>query len=159
MSPVDPGATAAAVGAVVGAQMGAAAGAAAASLVQQISVNIDGLAKAAAVMREELQQGYRTQVPHVYGPMGEGSTIGAGIPGTEWDTLRERYNVCIEATCNALENLDLGTYRMANAAEHIASNYRNADELSRATVSDVREVLIPPETQTMPSQPSTGRYV
>ncbi|MEO3744519.1 hypothetical protein [Plantactinospora sp. B5E13] len=166
MSPVDPGGTAAAMGAVIGAQMGAAAGVAAAALFQQISVNIDGLAKAAKVMREELQEGYRTQLPPVYEAASTGSTIGLGIPGPDWESLRQNYHVCIEKTCQALDNLDLGTLRLAQAAERIAKSYRDADELSQAKVSDVNNVLVSPEqqqpTSPQPSpspQPSTGRYV
>jgi hypothetical protein len=151
MSQVGSGVgAAAAVAASVGSSLGAAAGALAGALMNQINVEIDGLAKAAAVMREELRQGFRTQVTPVYNAMERGATIGTGIQGAEWDYLRDRYDECIQATVDALYNLDLGTQAVANAAEQIARNYRTADDLAHATVSEVREALGPDQTTPAP---------
>ncbi|ROT33168.1 hypothetical protein EF879_08620 [Micromonospora sp. HM5-17] len=159
MSQVDPRvAAAAAVAASVGGNLGAVAGAVAGALMNQITVEIDGLAKAAAVMREELRQGYRTQVPPVHDAMERGATIGTGILGAEWDHLRDRYDECIQATLDSLYNLDRGTQAMASAAEQIARNYRTTDDLARATVTDVYDALGPtqPPAPSAPPAPSGG---
>ncbi|MFY1691528.1 hypothetical protein [Plantactinospora sp. WMMB782] len=135
MSPVGP-----AVGAAAG-----AIGAAVAAVIGQINVEIDGLASAAAAMREELKEGYRTQVPPVHVAMQQGATIGDQLEGDDWLHLQERYDECIQKSLEALVNLDLGTQAVAEAAEQIATNYRGSDAFAHATVSDVHEVLPPVE--------------
>ncbi|GIG91678.1 hypothetical protein [Plantactinospora endophytica] len=144
MSPVGPS---------VGAAAGAAIGAAAAAVIGQINVEIDGLSSAAAAMREELKEGYRTQVPPVHDAMQQGATIGDRLEGDDWLHLQERYDECIQKSLEALVNLDKGTQAVARAADQIATNYRGSDAFAHATVSDVHEVL-PPTEQTRP-QPGT----
>ncbi|MEN3610755.1 hypothetical protein AAH979_14510 [Plantactinospora sp. ZYX-F-223] len=151
MSPVGPS-----VGAAAG-----AIGAAAAAVIGQINVEIDGLASAAAAMREELKEGYRTQVPPVHDAMQQGATIGDRLEGDDWLRLQERYDECIHKSLEALVNLDKGTQAVAQAAEQIAANYRGSDAFAHATVSDVHQVL-PPTEQTRPASsanpaaPATG---
>ncbi|MGI5152473.1 hypothetical protein ACQEVC_39880 [Plantactinospora sp. CA-294935] len=144
--------------------MGAAAGAigaAAAAVIGQINVEIDGLASAAAAMREELKEGYRTQVPPVHDAMQQGATIGDRLEGDDWLHLQERYDECIRDSLKALSNLDQGTQAVAQAAERIAANYRGSDAFAHATVSDVHEVLPPteqtrPESAAQPTGSTTG---
>ncbi|MGI5215900.1 hypothetical protein [Plantactinospora sp. CA-290183] len=132
-------------------------------LISQINVEIDGLASAAAVMRDELEHGYRSQVPQVHEAMTPGATIGGRIAGAEWIRLQDTYSTCIQATVEALFNLDKGTQAMARAAEKIAQSYRGSDAFAQATVGDVREVLLPPEvtgagaTPAAPTSPGGGR--
>lgn len=145
MIPVEPG--------------GAALGAAAAAVIGQINVEIDGLVSAAAVMRDELEQGYRSQVPTVQDAMQPGATIGDRIEGEDWRHLQDRYDECIRKTLESLYALDMGTEAVAQAADKIAANYRGSDAFAHATVSDVQEVLPPPEQPaptTSPSSPTGG---
>jgi hypothetical protein len=128
---------------------GVAIGAAAAAVIGQINVEIDGLVSAAAVMRDELEQGYRSQVPQVHDAMQPGATIGDRIEGDDWRHLQDRYDECIQKTLESLFNLDKGTQAVAQAAEQIAANYRGSDAFAHATVSDVQEVL-PPQEQPRP---------
>ncbi|MEQ4302998.1 hypothetical protein ABNF97_16640 [Plantactinospora sp. B6F1] len=137
---------------LVGPPVGAAAraiGAAAAAVIGQINVEIDGLASVAAAMREELKEGYRTQVPPVHDAMQQGATIGDRLEGDDWLHLQDRYDECIRKSLAALVNLDKGTQAVARAAEQIAANYRGSDAFAQATVGDVHEVL-PPTEQTRP---------
>ncbi|AVT32854.1 hypothetical protein C6361_29130 [Plantactinospora sp. BC1] len=152
MSPVGPS---------VGGAAGAAIGAAAAAVIGQINVEIDGLASVAAAMREELKEGYRTQVPPVHDAMQHGATIGDRLEGDDWLRLQDRYDECIQKSLEALVNLDKGTQAVAQAAERIAANYRGSDAFAHATVSDVHEVLPPtaqtrPEARANPAAPATG---
>ncbi|MBE1488705.1 hypothetical protein [Plantactinospora soyae] len=138
---------------------GAALGAAAAAVIGQINVEIDGLVSAAAVMRDELEQGYRSQVPQVHDAMQPGATIGDRIEGEDWRRLQDRYDECIQKTLDSLFNLDLGTEAVAQAADKIAANYQGSDAFAHATVSDVQEVLPPPEQPapgTTPANPAGG---
>ncbi|MFY1669984.1 hypothetical protein ACN27G_08490 [Plantactinospora sp. WMMB334] len=142
------------VGPSIGAATGAAISAAVGAVIGQISVEIDGLASAAAAMREELKEGYRTQVPPVHDAMRQGATIGDRLEGDDWLHLQDRYDDCIQKSLVALVNLDKGTQAVAQAAEQIAANYGGSDAFAHATVSDVHEVL-PPTEQTGP-QPGAG---
>ncbi|MBF9130890.1 hypothetical protein I0C86_18280 [Plantactinospora sp. S1510] len=138
---------------------GVAIGAAAAAVIGQINVEIDGLVSAAAVMRDELEQGYRSQVPQVHDAMQPGATIGDRIEGDDWRHLQDRYDECIQKTLESLYNLDMGTDAVAQAADKIAANYRGSDAFAHATVSDVQKVLPPPEQpapQTAPASQTGG---
>lgn len=112
-------------------------------LLGQINVEIDGLRGLAAAMRADLEKGYRTQVPQVHEAMQPGATIGGPLAGAEWPKLQDTYSTCIQATLDALFNLDLGTQAVAQAAEIIARNYGNADAFARARANDVAALLSP----------------
>lgn len=122
-------------------------------LIGQINVEIDGLRSVAAAMRADLEKGYRSQVPQVNDAMQPGATIGIEIVGEEWTRLQTTYSKCVQATVDALFNLDLGTQSMANAAETIARKYGDADALAQARVQDVTAVLA---AGTVSPQPVTG---
>lgn len=129
------------------------------AMIGKINVEIDGLASAAAIMRDELKRGYRTQVPHVHDAMRPGATIGGQIVGADWVRLQDNYTTCIEATVEALYNLDVGTQAVARAAEVIARAYRDSDALARATVDEVRDALPrPPEPQSTPDSPGAPHH-
>lgn len=112
-------------------------------LVGQIKVEIEGLRSVAAAMRSDLENGYRSQVPQVHDAMQTGATIGGHIAGEEWPRLQNTYSACIQATLDALFNLDKGTQAVAQAAELIARNYGDADAFAQARAQDVQALLAP----------------
>jgi hypothetical protein len=111
-------------------------------LVKQISVEIDGLKTVAEGIRAELEKGFRSQVPHVNDAMQSGATIGGCIVGPEWVRLQNAYSTSIQATVDALFNLDIGTQAVAQAADVIATNYGDTDAFAQAKVGDVQAVLM-----------------
>ena len=115
-----------------------------AALIGQINVEIDGLKGVAAAMRDELESGYRTQIGPVHQAMQPGASIGGPITGSSWTVLQNRYDLNIQATLEALFNLDLGTQAVADAAQQIARDYGDADAFSTARVEDVQKVISPP---------------
>ena len=123
-------------------------------LMQQISVEIEGLKSVAADMRKELEQGFRTQVTPVHDAMQPGARIGGCIPGPEWVALQERYSTCIQRTLDTLFNLDLGTQAVSQAAEAIARTYGDSDAFAKATVDDVRGII----SYTPPPAPVYGPF-
>jgi hypothetical protein len=111
-------------------------------LVKQINVEIDSLRAVADGIRAELEKGFRSQVPRVNDAMQSGATIGGPIAGPEWIRLQNAYSTSIQATVDALFNLDLGTQAVAQAADVIAKNYGDSDAFAQAKVNDVQAVLI-----------------
>lgn len=112
-----------------------------AALIGQINVEIDGLKSVAEAMHHELESGYRTQVVPVHDAMQPGASIGGPIEGASWVALQDTYSRNIQATLDALFNLDLGTQAVADAAQVIARDYGDADALSTARLEDVQQVI------------------
>jgi hypothetical protein len=124
-------------------------------LLGQINVEIDGLKSAAAVMRAELEAGFRSQVTPFNDAMQSGASIGGVIAGAEFKQLQQTYSTYITATRVALDNLGKGTYSVATAADIIAEKYSDADALSRARVDEVQKVI----AYTPPPPPQFGPYL
>jgi len=112
-----------------------------AELLGKINVEIDGLKSVAEAMRDELESGYRTQIGPVHDAMQPGATIGGPIAGSSWAVLQDTYSRNIQATLDALFNLDLGTQAVADAAQVIARDYGDADAFSTARLQDVQKVI------------------
>ncbi|MGC9671126.1 hypothetical protein ACNTMW_31845 [Planosporangium sp. 12N6] len=113
-------------------------------LFHQIDVEIDSLKGIAAAMRENLEQGLRTQVPAVHDAMQPGATIGGQIAGGEWVRLQNTYSRCIEETLTAVYGIDKGSQALAQAADLIAKRYGETDAFARASASDVDATLVVP---------------
>ncbi|MEV6602436.1 hypothetical protein AB0M36_37145 [Actinoplanes sp. NPDC051346] len=120
------------------------------ALMRQISVEIDGLKSVAEAMRQELESSFRTQVTPIHDAMQPGASIGGPIAGASWVALQNKYSANIQATLDALFNLDLGSQAVADAAHVIARDYGDADAFSATRVTDVQQVIsyTPPEPGT-----------
>jgi hypothetical protein len=114
------------------------------TLLTRINVEIDGLKGVAEAMRRELESGFRTQVSPVHAAMQPGASIGGPIAGDSWNALRNTYGATLQATLDALFNLDRGTQAVADAAQVIARDYGEADTLAAARLGDVQKVIRPP---------------
>jgi hypothetical protein len=125
------------------------------ALMHQISVEIDGLKSVAEAMRQELDSSFRTQVAPIHDAMQPGASIGGPIAGTSWVALQDRYSGNIQATLDALFNLDLGSQAVAEAAQVIARDYGDADAFTTARLADVEKVIssTPPDPGTDMSYP------
>jgi hypothetical protein len=110
----------------------------------EISVEIEGLRQAAAEMRAELDKSFRVQVPKLMDAVQPGATLGGVIVGAEWIHLQDALHASLQATSEALFNLDLGTQAVTVAAERIAAGYGDADAFAHATIKDVNDVIQPP---------------
>jgi hypothetical protein len=124
-------------------------------LVKQINVEIDGLKTVASGIRNELENGFRSQVPQVNDAMQPGATIGGQIAGAEWIRLQDIYSQSIQATVDALFNLDLGTQAVAQAADIIARDYGDSDAFAHAQAADVQSVLAPAPSESLAPLQST----
>jgi hypothetical protein len=124
-------------------------------LVKQINVEIDGLKTVASGIRKELENGFRSQVPQVNDAMQPGATIGGPIAGAEWIRLQDIYSQSIQATVDALFNLDVGTQAVAQAADIIARDYGDSDAFAHARAVDVQSVLAPAANESLDPLQST----
>jgi len=121
---------------------------------QSLAVDIGSLVAFANALQTEHEQDFRPHVREVYDGM---AAQPAGPDGrfVELVEVMTHHRVMIVQTSTALANHDAAIIAFCDAARAISQEYRGADAMSAAKVSDVDQHLVAPTTtasQTPPNQ-------
>jgi hypothetical protein len=109
---------------------------------QPIEVDISSLGKFAKALRDEVDQNFHPHRLRITSTLDSGVEALPPKPGViEWEAARKQYAVGRDQALLLLEKYEQATSQIAEAADLIARRYRDSDQFSRATVSDVHDAF------------------
>lgn len=107
----------------------------------EIRVDIDSVADFAAALRHELEANLRPQLVDLTHRYRLGVNVGNGLGTPNALAVRQRYQLCLSSIIEQFEAITQGSAVLADAAERIVAQYRDADALNSATVAAVQDAI------------------
>jgi hypothetical protein len=104
-----------------------------------IEVDVSSLAALAKTLRDEIELSYWPQASKAIDTLDPGAEALPPRPAIpEWEAVRGQYADGRDRAIDLLDAYRRATLQIAEAADVIATRYRDSDAYARATVSDVR---------------------